>query len=339
MLLSLLLLHAPIARAEEPCGPGVQCVADLGQVVEAAAKPVSESAGHRPTGSDRVSKKMRRVYDAARKRLEAMGWLLRRYHKRDLAKFYANYQANKARYERVAAKTGIPAELIAALHWRESSGSFSKYLHQGDPLGRPARHVPKNIPVFYKWEDAAIHALRMKRSIRDRLRITSSTTDPAALATFAEYYNGLGYFNKGRPSPYVFSGTDQYTSGKYIRDRVYASWVKDRQLGVMAMIQYIRAMEGRPMMNGAVPTRPDLGSRGSSSGVLKRGSKGKRVEALQTQLKTLGYYSGPIDGDFGRGTAKAVKAFQRDQKIAVDGKVGSGTQSKLNEALADRVGP
>ncbi len=93
------------------------------------------------------------------------------------------------------------------------------------------------------------------------------------------------------------------------------------------------------MMNGEVPTRPELGAGARSSGLLKRGSEGRRVEVLQTQLKALGYYSGAIDGDFGRGTAKAVKAFQRDQQIAVDGKVGPGTQSKLNEALADRAGP
>lgn len=343
MLLSLLLLLASPAQAEGPCGAGVKCAEDLSQVVKAIRdKPTETKQGHRPTGTSKAAKRMQGVYDAASKRLKDMGWLLRSYHKRDLQRFYENYKANKARYDRVSAKTGIPSELIAALHWRESTGDFSKYLHQGDPLGKPARRVPKNIPVFHDWEKAAVHALTMKESIRDRLGITSTTTDPAALATFAEYYNGLGYYYKGRPSPYVFSGTDQYTSGKYIRDGVYSSRVRDRQLGVMAMIQYIRAMEGRPMVDGKVPEKPDLGS-SSGSGTLKRGAEGDRVKALQQQLKELGYYDGTIDGDFGWGTHRAVKAFQKDQKIAVDGKVGSGTQGKIDAAIkaarAKNAGP
>jgi lysozyme family protein len=333
MLLSLaLLLAAPVQAS--PCGAGVECVADLGEVVAAGtSKPVKTApVSHRPTDDER----MQAVYDNAAGRIKDMGWLLRSYHQSDMKAFYANYVKNKARYEAVAAKTGVPAELIAALHWRESTGDFSKYLHQGDPLGKKAVHVPSNIPIFHEWEKAAEHALLMKKSIRDKLSITATTTDPAALATFAEYYNGLGYYFKGKPSPYVFSGTDQYTSGKYIRDRVYSSKVRDRQLGVMAMIQYIRAREGRAMADGKIPKVPDLGATASTSGPLKRGSEGDRVKKLQQQLKALGYYSGPIDGDFGRGTVKAVKAFQNAQKITADGQVGAGTQGKIDAAIKAR---
>ncbi|MGY4420501.1 lysozyme family protein [Bradyrhizobium sp. JR6.1] len=34
-------------------------------------------------------------------------------------------------------------------------------------------------------------------------------------------YNGLGYANKGRPLSHIWSGTDQYVSGKYVRGGVY----------------------------------------------------------------------------------------------------------------------
>jgi N-acetylmuramoyl-L-alanine amidase len=37
-------------------------------------------------------------------------------------------------------------------------------------------------------------------------------------------------------------------------------------------------------------------------GVYKIGSKGDEVRRIQEKLKALGYYEGPIDGDFGRGT-------------------------------------
>ena len=39
------------------------------------------------------------------------------------------------------ALVNVPAPLIAALHMRESSGKFNTYLHQGDPLGKPAVKV------------------------------------------------------------------------------------------------------------------------------------------------------------------------------------------------------
>lgn len=195
-----------------------------------------EPESHRPANGT-----MQRVYDKNQARVDAVDPDLSRQQKRDLDTFYANWVANKARYERVADATGIPAELIAALHWRESTGNFSTYLHQGDPLGKPAVHVPKDIPLFTTWEPAAEHALDSKSYITDKLSLTKDTTDLAALATFAEYYNGLGYYNKGKPSPYVWSGTDQYSRGKYVADGRYSSVTKDRQLGVVAMIQHIRA--------------------------------------------------------------------------------------------------
>lgn len=161
--------------------------------------------------------------------------------KRDLETFVQNWDKNKARYEAVAAKAGVPAKLIAALHWRESTGDFSTYLHQGDPLGKKAVNVPSDIPIFKKWEPAAEHALGMKEGIADAYNIDASTTDEAALASYAERYNGLGYFNKGVASPYAMSGTDQYKSGKYVKDgpKGWRANVKDQQLGVLAMMRAI----------------------------------------------------------------------------------------------------
>lgn len=60
-----------------------------------------------------------------------------------------------------------------------------------------------------------------------------------------------------------------------------------------------------------------------------RGSKGSEVERIQIRLKDLGYYKGPIDGDFGGGTERAVKAYQRSKGLIVDGKVGPKTWASL----------
>lgn len=58
----------------------------------------------------------------------------------------------------------------------------------------------------------------------------------------------------------------------------------------------------------------------------------KIVKRTQKQLSRLGYYEGAIDGDYGPGTSAAVRAFQRDAGIKVDGVYGSQTKSALSEA-------
>lgn len=64
---------------------------------------------------------------------------------------------------------------------------------------------------------------------------------------------------------------------------------------------------------------------------LKKGCKGSDVKELQKELKSKGYDLGKygIDSSFGGDTEKAVKQFQKDNKLAVDGKVGKNTAHKL----------
>jgi peptidoglycan hydrolase-like protein with peptidoglycan-binding domain len=53
------------------------------------------------------------------------------------------------------------------------------------------------------------------------------------------------------------------------------------------------------------------------------------VRLVQARLRDLHYYSGGIDGDFGATTEAAVKAFQSANGLTPDGRVGSGTYSRL----------
>ena len=65
--------------------------------------------------------------------------------------------------------------------------------------------------------------------------------------------------------------------------------------------------------------------------ILKRGMKGDDVRRLQQRLMELGYalprYG--ADGDYGSETATAVKAFQRDRGLQVDGVAGDATLAAL----------
>src|SRR5438128_2287549 len=61
----------------------------------------------------------------------------------------------------------------------------------------------------------------------------------------------------------------------------------------------------------------------------QRGSIGPEVSKIQTRLRELGLYLGPIDGVFGGGTEVAVTAFQQANALVVDGRVGPQTWAAL----------
>ena len=63
--------------------------------------------------------------------------------------------------------------------------------------------------------------------------------------------------------------------------------------------------------------------------VLRTGSQGQEVTDLQSRLKTLGYYHGEIDGQYGAVTKDAVLTFQRINGLDADGIVGAETRNVL----------
>lgn len=79
---------------------------------------------------------------------------------------------------------------------------------------------------------------------------------------------------------------------------------------------------------------PEKPSVGANVRKIQKGDSGATVKKLQQQLITLGYmYAGDDDGKFGVKTEKAVKRFQQDHRLTVDGVVGTQTFVCLNEAL------
>jgi peptidoglycan hydrolase-like protein with peptidoglycan-binding domain len=78
-----------------------------------------------------------------------------------------------------------------------------------------------------------------------------------------------------------------------------------------------------PLTWQALPADPDTPE-------LARGATGSVVTALQTGLRKYGGPGsatdpGPIDGDFGPKTESAVRAYQTQRAVAVDGIVGDQT--------------
>lgn len=66
---------------------------------------------------------------------------------------------------------------------------------------------------------------------------------------------------------------------------------------------------------------------------LQKGSRGDAVRGLQNALKVRSYDFHPADGIFDRATQDAVKQFQREFDLAVDGIVGPKTWGALGVYL------
>ena len=61
----------------------------------------------------------------------------------------------------------------------------------------------------------------------------------------------------------------------------------------------------------------------------KKGSSGAVFTQIQTKLKSWGYYTGTVDGIYGSGTERAVRAFQQKNGLTVDGKAGDQTLAAM----------
>ncbi|WP_408607134.1 spore cortex-lytic enzyme [Halobacillus mangrovi] len=71
---------------------------------------------------------------------------------------------------------------------------------------------------------------------------------------------------------------------------------------------------------------------GFSNQVIQQGATGDDVIELQSRLQYLGFYNGEIDGVFGWGTYWAVRNFQYEFGLEIDGLVGQEVKNKLIKA-------
>ena len=151
---------------------------------------------------------------------------------------YAQFAiANKARYLEIEKATGVTWPHIAVLHRRESDADFDTYLGNGQPLNRVTTIVPKGRGPFSSFTEGAIDALRhdgLDKVIDWRLE---------KILYYCETFNGLGYENKGLPSPYIWGGTNQQRSGKYVSDGVFDANVMDTQPGCAPILQMIAQLD------------------------------------------------------------------------------------------------
>lgn len=148
--------------------------------------------------------------------------------------------ANQKRYEAVASALKIPFWVVGCLHYRETSLDFNRHLHNGDPLVARTVHVPPGRPVNgqppFTWEESAMDALTIKHWN------PAGDWDVVHALVRMEGYNGFGYKTKGVPSPYIWSYTSEYTSGKYASDGKYDSTEVDKEAGCAAIMIWLKRL-------------------------------------------------------------------------------------------------
>jgi lysozyme family protein len=258
---------------------------------------------------------------------------IRQDRKSDIQAIVDRIILRQGKYAAVERDTGVPWKIVAAIHALESSLSFSGHLHNGDPLTSKTIHVPSGRPLSgeppFTWEQSAIDALRMK--ITNEI---STFSIPESL-WYLERYNGFGYRGGGRNttppmrSPYLWSFTNHYSKGKYVKDGVFDPNAISRQAGAAAIL-FALHNEGIP---GEAPQGDESPSTPILDHLLIQGTRGAEVAQLQMCLRDLGIDVGEIDGQFGPRTLTAVLTFQAQSGLVQDGVVGPQTWQALFNKL------
>jgi lysozyme family protein len=188
------------------------------------------------------------VYNAARREQLTKRWagmkILRQ--KAAIDKEAKAIIAKRGIYQRVEGMTnGVPWYMVGVIDAREGGITHlgTRHLHNGDPLSGYTTHVPANRPVVghgppFTWLESAVDALKLKG-----FHNIPNWTIERVLHEL-EPYNGLGYFLRGIPSPYIWSCTNRYDppygpGGKFIADHKFDPNEVDTQVGCAPLLQRI----------------------------------------------------------------------------------------------------
>lgn len=179
-------------------------------------------------------------------------------------------------------------------------------------------------------------------------KCTSSLTKSSRteiVKTFCDYINEKGY------TACIYTNQDYYNN-KFDMNvlKKYPLWMasyrSDKPNYNLFMWQYsstgrVNGISGNVDLNnlyklpGEIQTTPEsTPSIIIKLNILKKGSKGKEVFTVQSILKSLGYKGNnekelSLDSNFGENTEYAVKSYQRDKNLRIDGIVGTATWSSL----------
>ena len=118
----------------------------------------------------------------------------------------------------------------------ESGQRFDRHLHNGDPLTARTKHYPPGRPKKgnppFSWEESAIDALKLQKIHK------VFNWDLPTLLYKIEEYNGWGYRKYHHiNSPYLWSWSNHYKSGKYVADGKWSDSAVSAQCGAAVLLK------------------------------------------------------------------------------------------------------
>jgi lysozyme family protein len=158
-------------------------------------------------------------------------------HAREVDELVDRIQENKKRYKKVGDARGVPWHVVGVIHMLEGSGNFHTHLHNGDPLTGRTVHVPAGRPRTgrppFTWEASAEDAL-----VFDGLSRWTNWSLPGTLFVL-ERFNGFGYRRSSIdiPTPYLWSFSNHYAKGKFIKDGVFSPTTVSKQCGAAVLLK------------------------------------------------------------------------------------------------------
>ena len=145
---------------------------------------------------------------------------------------------NRTRYEAVANAVCAPWFFIGIIHAMEAGFNFRGHLHNGDSLKRKTVNIPAGRPKVWepphRWEDSAIDAIKYDH-------LANLTDWSLALTLYRwESYNGFrSRLEHNIHTPYLWSFSNHYKSGKFVRDNVWSDTAVSRQCGAAVMLRVL----------------------------------------------------------------------------------------------------
>jgi len=210
--------------------------------------------------------------------------------------------AGRPHYEAVQAKINVPWYFTGIIHCLEGSLNFQTHLHNGDSLNGKTRNVPKDRPKVGKppfaWEDSAIDALQLKS-----LHLWKDWSISGMLFQF-ERYNGFGYRPHGINSPYLWSFSNHYLKGKFVKDGIFNENAGSKQCGSAVLLR--RMSERQIAVTGELDTVSQIKLLGSKVRFAPK-KFNEHAQELQRLLNSVGIPL-RIDGFAGRMTSDGFLA-------------------------------
>jgi lysozyme family protein len=189
---------------------------------------------------------------------------------------------NKARYDPIAAKFGMPWVVIGIIHHLEGGGQFSTHFHNGDKLTSRTVTVPAGQPETgsppFTFEVSAEDALKTKFKT-SWAALPATEWGIAAVLWRLVAYNGFGYEPNGRENPYLWSGCQFYKIGKYQPDGKYQPGLVSQQPGAAIILK--KAMELGFVDAKTLGTGTGIANVSGANGCIDGGAGGGRTMSMQ----------------------------------------------------------